>query len=792
MRRELSRVCFDLDEDATVTRIANTEVWMPVVRPRRERWLELDLVIEDSKTTAIWERAIAELKHLVEYQGAFRSVRLWRLRPKAEGSAEIALYPGWYEQDKMLDAGLPRSRSPKELVDVQGRRLVWVVSDCTSRLWRNPPLYNVLQEWTRTQPVAIMQMFPDHLWTRTALRNGHIVRLGGADIGGPSARLTAYGLPQRLRSLNDRGLVTVPLITLNPEILDSWCQMMVGRGGGRSPGRVFEVEFIQRKSSPSSRSRAPQTSAQQLTAQERVNIFRATASSNTVIQLANLMAAAPVSLPVIDLLCEAFRYKFRDKNVQQHHVAEVLLSSLLRRVDGDEDQLCQYEFWGDFSDNPQERVREILLGDASLRETVQVLDVLSQKIDLNLESPVKTFEALLGALEKDSGNVRAKALPFARVGLSVLRKMGGEQAKLANRYDPGKTGTITVSRRSPSEIQLETIEFEVAVFERGARPIQLEEFTFEPVETTSILTTFEFETATIAIEDVVVRAGVFGVGRKVKRRPVISRQRASNWGYTEELTGDVGLDMMLIPEGTFLMGAPEDELESLDRERPQYEVTVPSFYCGRYPVTQEQWRVVAGYSPIERELNPNPSKFKGSDLPVEQVSWEEAQEFCLRLSYQTGKTYRLPSEAEWEYTCRAGTTTPFYFGETLDSGIANYDAKSDGYQPTDGDGVTGEYRKKTTVPGLFPGNQWGLYDMHGNVWEWCEDDWHDSYEGASADGSPWIYNKSTSQNEAPNKLLRGGSWLGIPRNCRSAFRYSFPRVNRYHFVGFRVVCSPQG
>ena len=404
----------------------------------------------------------------------------------------------------------------------------------------------------------------------------------------------------------------------------------------------------------------------------------------------------------------------------------------------------------------------------------------------------KIFQALLGHIQEES-ELRDKALPFARIGLSVLRRMGGEYAAMADSYDPGQTGTVTVRKRNPNEIQLEPIEFDVAVFGRGARPIQLEEFTFESVETTDVLTAFEFETATIAIEDVVFRAGVFGVGRKVERRPVVSRRRVSHWGYTEALTDDVGLDMMLIPGGTFLMGAPEDEDESLGSERPQHEVTVPSFYCGRYPVTQEQWRIVAGYSQVDKSLKAVVSRFEGGDRPVEQVNWDDAQEFCRRLSIKTGRDYRLPSEAEWEYACRAGTTTPFHFGETIDASIANYNAQSPILgEPVYGEGAKGEYREETTEVGIFPANEWGLHDMHGNVWEWCEDDWHDNYEGAPPDGSPWLYGKSTSQSKEANRLLRGGSWDLDPRRCRSAYRLYLSREYRNHYLGFRVVCSPRG
>jgi len=261
----------------------------------------------------------------------------------------------------------------------------------------------------------------------------------------------------------------------------------------------------------------------------------------------------------------------------------------------------------------------------------------------------------------------------------------------------------------------------------------------------------------------------------------LHRYKRTNKSYTEALGNDVVLTLMLMPVGEFLMGAPEEEPESLDDERPQHLVKVPQFLMGRYAVTQAQWRVVVGYDRIERDLGSDSSQFKGDNRPVEQVSWEDAQEFCRRLSAGTGKDYRLPSESQWEYACRAGTTTPFHFGETITSDLANYNGTE-----TYNNGPKGENRNATTDVGSFPANDWGLYDMHGNVWEWCEDDYHSSYGGAPTDGSAWVKSDRTETNG----LLRGGSWSDAPWGCRSACRINAPRGIRYYYVGFRVCCVP--
>jgi formylglycine-generating enzyme required for sulfatase activity len=247
------------------------------------------------------------------------------------------------------------------------------------------------------------------------------------------------------------------------------------------------------------------------------------------------------------------------------------------------------------------------------------------------------------------------------------------------------------------------------------------------------------------------------------------------------------LEMVLIPAGSFLMGSPADELDHYDFERPQHQVTLPQFFLGKYPVTQAQWSAVAAFSPINRELESDPSGFKGADRPVEQVSWEDAVEFCDRLSQHTGRPYRLPSEAEWEYACRAGTTTPFHFGETITTDLANYcgtDRPEYDWSGSYGRGPKGIYRQETTPVGSFEvANAFGLYDMHGNVWEWCADRWHDNYEAAPSDGSAWLEGGSESY------LLRGGSWYLNPRLCRSAYRDVNARVYRDHDIGFRVACS---
>jgi formylglycine-generating enzyme required for sulfatase activity len=313
------------------------------------------------------------------------------------------------------------------------------------------------------------------------------------------------------------------------------------------------------------------------------------------------------------------------------------------------------------------------------------------------------------------------------------------------------------------------------------------------------------------------------------------------------------LAMVRLPAGEFVMGSPPEEPERSEDEGPRRRVTLGEFLLGRTPITQAQWRVVARWAPPagerwQRNLDPEPSYFQpekrrgaekarkaprraqakevsgmwGSDAPlegeettdqrpVERVSWHDAKEFCRRinsrLGAEAGRMYTLPSEAQWEYACRAGTSTPFAFGETLTPELANNNGNH-----IYANGLKGKYREQTTPVGMFPANAWGLQDMHGNVWEWCLDNWHESYEGAPQDGSAWLIDASGLDREkgegrrrngresggegketgAGERLLRGGSWFSHPGYCRSAYRDRIAPVDASDNVGFRVVCLPQG
>jgi formylglycine-generating enzyme required for sulfatase activity len=400
-------------------------------------------------------------------------------------------------------------------------------------------------------------------------------------------------------------------------------------------------------------------------------------------------------------------------------------------------------------DNPDDRA--LLLGEkphwtalACLQPGEVYNEIRQTLAQLALQTPNPTDRFRLAALVESYGDFLADR---------------GYQPMLlawANRVAEGEpidASAAAAEQLQPGSFSVSWVEFEVATVAFGveaAPPVAGE------------LTPFEVETVTVNDQGEVVATATHTVAY-----------------FEEPLTEGVPpLRLVAIPSGEFMMGSPEAETERSERESPQHLVKVPPFFMGQTPVTQAQWQAVAALPQQERELSPAPASFKRDNCPVEQVSWYEAVEFCARLSELTGRTYRLPTEAEWEYACRADTTTPFYVGETLTTELANYDGSVFLNEPK------GQSRKGTTLVGQFAPNAFGLYDLHGNVWEWCLDHWHGNYDGAPTDGSAWL-----TENEEAGRVRRGGSWFFNPRDCRSAYRgYNYPGT-RYEDFGFRVICE---
>lgn len=259
---------------------------------------------------------------------------------------------------------------------------------------------------------------------------------------------------------------------------------------------------------------------------------------------------------------------------------------------------------------------------------------------------------------------------------------------------------------------------------------------------------------------------------------VIEIRQESNSLFTERLDLEINIEMIVVPGDFFLMGTADDKDYKNDDETPQHYVKIKTFLLSRYPITQAQWRYICDLPRIERDLQHEPSYFSGENQPVETVSWLDAVEFCARLSCKTNRPYRLPCEAEWEYACRAKTDTPFHYGETITPRLANFKYNYD--QENEELSKTG-----TSIVNKFQfSNQFGLHDMHGNVWEWCADTWHASYEKAPTVGETWVVN-----GEKNIRVIRGGSWNSPIDFCRSSYRNNEKINFKGNGVGFRIACS---
>jgi formylglycine-generating enzyme required for sulfatase activity len=472
-------------------------------------------------------------------------------------------------------------------------------------------------------------------------------------------------------------------------------------------------------------------------------------------------------------------------------------------------------------------------------EARQVFDAVKEQVAKSLNRSTDQFEALLRNPRDSKGeNFEALLAAFATVAPSCLRGLGQSYEDLANDIEAGWSSYVSQEDSHepwPKEhFTFEDLPYETAKLLPIPAPdlISFSTARYQEIE----LLPISFETAKLTI----TTKPDDRTKKKSSQQPVVEihRSRGSAQAFYEPLQREnlppgaiaeaadpLTLTLVEIPKGEFPMGSPPEEPERYDDEGPQHLVKLESFFMAQTPITQAQWREVAGWQPWDgeswgRELKPNPSHFRGGDnqkggkarlfdgeantdqRPVEQVNWEDAIEFCNRLSQRTGRHYSLPSEAQWEYACRAGSITPFHFGETLSSELANF-----GGTEVYAGGLKGDWRRQTTPVGkslasvtsadAFPANDWGLQDMHGNVWEWCLDQWHPSYEGAPLDGSAWVDADANQANikkdeESNDRLLRGGSWNDHPGLCRSAVRIRLQPGKVYDYVGLRVVCLPQG
>lgn len=769
-----------VNEVATVERIAETDIWSPVMDPGYEPWFDVALVIDSSPAMSIWQRLIQDIQRLLRCYGSFRDFRVWQL-VVTDGEPGLCA----------ASSPEPAARSPKALLPPDARRLVLVFSDCTANYWWNGSLQPTLEMWGNATPTAIWQVLPDWMWKRTALGIGEYVTVRNHIPGTSNSKLTPVFLSlrsvaRRRRQLSDPVVdaeltlpvpICVPVVTSEGESLEDWSRMLAGDRRASTPGFLLPP--------PTSVDKAQDNQPPE----DVLDTFRLRATPSAR-RLAALLSAAPViTLPVMRLIRASDELL---PGASPLPVAEVFLGGLLEKApeqpDDIEPERVQYVL--------AEGVGDRLLDVLPKVDAVEVIEAVSGYVAQQLNCTLADFRALLLSPDLKDEADRYGLRSFATMTAQILRKVGPEFADLADQLegnpendnnnpevDTGETDWLAGFTHATLTYQvaeylnfplLESFSFEQCEFVEDdvfPPPLSTEEFTIFTLErendvegqATPPLETFDITVATLV---------------KVEDRWQVQTEQQQARRFIEPLPNKLTLEMVAIPGGSFTMGSPEAEAGHLDCEAPQHQVSVESLFMGRYPVTQAQWRRVAAMPQVERRLASSPSMFRRATLPVENISWYDAVEFCARLSVYTGRDYRLPTEAEWEYACRAETTTAFHFGDMITTEVANYTGSA--YA----DGPVGKNRRQTTPVDKFGiANAYGLSDLHGNVFEWCQDHWHGNYDGAPTDGSAWLTNIQKER-----RIIRGGSLSLNPGRCRSACRFGYAPTSRDSDVGFRVSC----
>ena len=417
MRKVPSPTRLELDEIATVNCIADYDIWSPVLRPAPERWFDLELVIEASKFSFIWQETLAEFQHLLETQGAFRYVRTWLVEGADAGQPRLVA------KKKRADSNqIQPTRSPKELVDVSGRRLVLLVSDCRSALWQQGKIHDWLALWSRHGPAAIVQLLPERLWSQSELDVGFSVQVEALTAGVANHHLRVKELPTRTR-IAPIDALTFPVVTLTASALKQWALVVAAAGRQRAPARMFDMSWVK----DVDRDRVASVIHPKLP-EARVELFRATASP-IARQLAGLMAAVPVDLSVVHLIQQVLL-----PQLMPVHIAEVYTSGLLEEVSPQTSHSQSSEV-ASFPSTVRYRfvegVRGLLNESMPLDQTLGVIEALSQRIARTLGFEIKSFTALLSPRSTWSQAEREAILPFAQVATEVLHRLGGDYAELA-------------------------------------------------------------------------------------------------------------------------------------------------------------------------------------------------------------------------------------------------------------------------------------------------------------------------------------------------------------------------
>ncbi|MFO0054622.1 MAG: SAV_2336 N-terminal domain-related protein, partial [Dolichospermum sp.] len=490
MRKVPSPTLSILDVEATVTRIAEQDIWLPVTKPELERWLDLELIVEENKSSFIWQETIAELEGLLHNHGAFRRIRTWTLHlSKNRNSSdknELQLNRR-KKRNQITNSG----HSYRELISSNGRSLIILITDCVSSIWQQKTIYDWLRNWSDKVPTTIIQLFPERLWLSTKLDLGYKVQFSALNPGVPNSKLICW------EDLGTKQILNLPIITLEAESFKYWAKVIAGYGSIQTPGIALDIKFVKQQLNSETH---VQNSSAEISAEIIVDQFLATASPTAQL-LAGLMSAAPVSLPVVHLIQKTLLNKSTSV-----HVAEVFLSGMIKGIEGkkDEKETKQYDF--------VPGVRKLLNQAMPIGETEKVLDKISEYIAKNLGYDIKTFTAFLRNPPQIPEEQETIFLPFARIAVDVLSNLGGKYADFVK----------DIQKNTPELVGSEEFLFKV-------RTIILIDDSINPQ-------TFNFEVALIEIN----QSSTSSSNLTINPYP----QQAT--GFIQDLANDTQLEMMLI------------------------------------------------------------------------------------------------------------------------------------------------------------------------------------------------------------------------------------------------------
>jgi formylglycine-generating enzyme required for sulfatase activity len=772
-----------LDEPATLDHYVQWRQLIPVWQPDQQYRFTLTLILDQGFSMTVWQ---PRLEHISERLGGFhgfKDVQVLRWQPggdRSQGNVDPAV-SAQGDDPALFALNGGAAPSAAEAVD----RLTVVISDCAGPQWWGAagtgpgPAFAMLQRLGAAQPLVIWQVLPSWMWSRTALGKGDVttLRRSGAGTGWPFQRA---GSEMRQMAATADAQRPLPVFELTEKGLRSWGSLIGGSPFMESFGFLLPTEpSVVLPASEAQERHGEHEDQDPLMPLRR---FQHLASPDARRLMVRFAAAPVLTLPVMRLIQAALL-----EGTGTAALAEVVLSGLLRplnRNQASDPEALQFTF--------AEPIRAALLRQQPPTITLQVIEEVTDFIAGHWSMKGwGSFRAFLTDPSIAAPPGQEQSQHFANLAADIIASLGGAYATFAERLR-------IAQRKEPFPRNLfhfEPVESEVAQLLRMPETDLVVFSTVSELELEPLKFSFQFATA----------GGIFSDGNAKGYREALKDGDAPSTGQRTLSTNAASgtfLPMLHIPPGRFLMGSPADEPGRYDDEGPHHEVQLQEFFLSQTPITQAQWRAMAQWQRQEHEdgdlwpeaLDPDPvsnlddaERFAGEQRPVVNVSWHDAMAFCQRLRLRTGKNYTLPSEAQWEYACRAGTITPFHFGDLLSTKLANYNS-SEVYE----DGEKGDDRQLTTDVLSHHANAWGLHDMHGNVCEWCADHWHGNYEGAPEDGRAWIDEEAKeNKNETKRRLLRGGSWNAHPASCRSAFRVNNPPDGRDDSLGFRVCCLPQ-